>query len=95
MKRVGVVVRGRVQGVGFRVSTAREARRLGVEGWVRNVYDGSVEVLAAGEDAAVDALVEWLRTGPPSARVAGIQVGPPAGEEVSESAPRVSGFNIR
>ncbi len=54
MKRIHAVVRGRVQGVGFRASAAHEARRLGLNGWVRNCFDGTVEVLAAGDDAAVD-----------------------------------------
>jgi acylphosphatase len=62
-------VRGRVQGVGFRAYAAREAHRLGVSGWVRNEHDGSVLVLAEGDDAAVDAFLAWLHHGPPSARV--------------------------
>jgi acylphosphatase len=58
-----------VQGVGFRAYAAREARRLDVAGWVRNELDGSVLVLAEGDDDAVDAFLAWLRHGPPSARV--------------------------
>lgn len=60
---------GRVQGVGFRFHTEAEARRLGVAGWVRNEPDGSVLVHVEGAAAAVDALVTWLRSGPPAARV--------------------------
>jgi len=67
--RVRIVVSGRVQGVGFRYATIAEARRLGLAGWARNVPDGSVEVVAEGEAAAVQALVAWCRHGPPSARV--------------------------
>ena len=54
MKRVRAVVRGDVQGVGFRAATAHEARRAGVAGWVRNLRDGSVEVEARGTPDAVD-----------------------------------------
>jgi acylphosphatase len=66
-------VSGRVQGVFFRASTAREAARLGVAGWARNLSDGRVEVLAEGEPAAVEALLAWLRKGPPLARVTGVE----------------------
>jgi len=89
VKRVLVTVRGRVQGVGFRASTAYEARQLGLEGWVRNLPDGTVEVLGEGPGPAVDALVAWLRQGPPSARVTGIDV------HDSPSQAPASGFTIR
>ena len=72
MKRFRARVRGRVQGVGFRAYAAREARRLGVCGWVRNELDGSVSVLVEGEDGAADAFLAWLRHGPPSARVTAV-----------------------
>ena len=62
-------VHGHVQGVWFRDWTVGEARKLGVDGWVRNCRDGTVEVLAAGEAQAVDALIERLREGSPRARV--------------------------
>jgi acylphosphatase len=65
---------GRVQGVGFRHYTQREARRRGVHGWVRNRNDGSVEAVFHGEQAAVDGLVDWTRHGPPSAKVTDVQV---------------------
>lgn len=76
MKRVHAIVRGRVQGVGFRATTAHEARRLGVAGWVRNRLDGTVEVLAEGDDAAVDRLAAWLKQGPRGAHVTGLDVYP-------------------
>ncbi|MGD8976094.1 MAG: acylphosphatase [Gammaproteobacteria bacterium] len=63
------LVAGRVQGVFFRASTARKADALGVSGHAINLDDGRVEVLAWGEPGAVDALCEWLRKGPPAARV--------------------------
>ena len=68
------IVTGRVQGVFFRDSTARRASELGVTGVARNLPDGTVEVLACGEEAAVAALCEWLREGPPAARVDGVEV---------------------
>jgi acylphosphatase len=71
--RLRIVVRGRVQGVGFRYSAVGEARRLGLTGWARNAPDGSVEILAEGAPAAVRALVVWCRQGPPTARVASLQ----------------------
>lgn len=62
-------VRGRVQGVGFRAATRQEALRLGLRGQVTNLRDGSVQVIAQGDDAALDALADWLHRGPPHARV--------------------------
>ncbi len=65
---------GRVQGVGFRMHMQREAQRHGVTGWVRNRRDGSVEAIVQGAREAVDALIEWARRGPPSARVTDVQM---------------------
>ncbi len=62
-------VSGRVQGVFFRASTRERALALGLDGWARNLPDGSVEVLARGDEKALDALREWLHHGPPLARV--------------------------
>ena len=70
--RVRLRITGRVQGVWYRGATEAEARSLGVDGWVRNLPDGSVEALVEGEQAAVQALVDWSRTGPPGARVADV-----------------------
>lgn len=67
--RVHLWIEGRVQGVNFRYYTQREATRLGVKGWVRNLPDGRVEALLEGEPAAVQRLVEWCRHGPPGASV--------------------------
>lgn len=63
------LISGRVQGVFFRASTAREAEALGVRGWARNLPDGRVEVLALGPPGPVGQLGDWLRRGPPPARV--------------------------
>ena len=68
-----VVVTGRVQGVGYRAWIVRQARRLGLAGWVRNRADGSVELLAAGPPDALDALLEACRRGPPLARVEAVE----------------------
>ena len=73
-KRVHVVVRGYVQGVGFRANCARRAEALGVTGWVRNQWDGSVEALFEGDAAAVDRLVDWCRVGPGRSDVTGVEV---------------------
>jgi acylphosphatase len=62
-------VRGRVQGVGYRDALRAEALRLGVNGWVRNRADGSVEALLQGDDACVDRLIDWARRGPRLAHV--------------------------
>ena len=80
---VRAVVRGRVQGVGFRDATVGEARRRGVLGWVRNADDGAVAVHAEGPPVAVDELVEFLREGPPPARVEEVELEPakPEGHE--------------
>jgi acylphosphatase len=64
-----VVVRGRVQGVGFRTWAEVTAVELGVAGWVRNCRDGSVEALLAGPEEVVLTMIELCRDGPPGARV--------------------------
>ena len=69
MKTLHLLIQGRVQGVWFRESMRREAKRLGVTGWVRNTPDGAVEAVAQGPDEAVDALIAWAHVGPPMARV--------------------------
>jgi len=74
LKQVSLVVRGRVQGVFFRASTQREARRLGLTGWVRNRNDGSVEVLAEGEEDELKELIGWANKGPTASRVERVDV---------------------
>ncbi|MBB4233939.1 acylphosphatase [Rhizobium esperanzae] len=72
---VRVQISGKVQGVGFRVWTRGEAVRLGLTGWVRNESDGSVSALIAGSDAAISAMIERLKRGPPGASVSGVATG--------------------
>jgi acylphosphatase len=62
-------VSGRVQGVAFRAYTRAQANALGLHGYARNLSDGRVEVLAAGDTDAIERLAEWLQHGPPLARV--------------------------
>lgn len=67
------LISGKVQGVFFRASTRDQARCLGLRGHARNLPDGRVEVVAAGAAHAIDALGQWLRHGPPHARVDALQ----------------------
>jgi acylphosphatase len=69
MRTRQIRVKGRVQGVGFRDALHAEALRLGVNGWVRNRIDGSVEAVLQGKAAAVARLVVWARRGPSNAQV--------------------------
>ena len=82
------LVRGRVQGVGFRWFVEREAHILGIAGWVRNNADGSVEVLAQGTRDQVSGLRSRLTQGPRAARVDGVE------ESESRSVPGLSSFRI-
>jgi acylphosphatase len=68
------LVSGKVQGVFYRASTAEQAKRLGLAGYAKNLPDGRVEVLACGEQSKVEELIAWLRQGPPSAKVSGVEV---------------------
>jgi acylphosphatase len=67
-----VMIRGQVQGVGFRAWAEVAAVELGVEGWIRNCRDGSVEAVLAGSEEVVLTMIELCRDGPPGARVAAI-----------------------
>jgi len=85
MIRKKCFVSGRVQGVFYRGSAARRARELGVRGYARNLADGRVEVLACGEEEAVQTFVSWLWTGSSASKVTAVEVadatdeGMPAG----------------
>jgi acylphosphatase len=74
MRRVRAIVSGRVQGVSFRATTAEQATRLGVVGWVKNRDDGAVELEAEGTGEQVAALLLWCEQGPPHARVSHVAV---------------------
>jgi acylphosphatase len=67
-------VRGHVQGVGFRWYAKEHAREIGLAGWVQNLPDGSVEAWLEGAPATVEAMIAWLRHGPPAARVETVDV---------------------
>ncbi|MDX2167356.1 MAG: acylphosphatase [Deltaproteobacteria bacterium] len=83
MTRVRLIVRGRVQGVGFRWATVEQGRRLGLAGWARNLPDGSVEVVAEGAEDAIMRLRDWCRHGPPSARVSQVAEMPAPDEALA------------
>ena len=72
--RTHAIVEGRVQMVFFRYSTCIEAEKLGVTGWVMNRPEGSVELVAEGPKEAVDALINWCRSGPPNANVTNVRI---------------------
>ena len=72
--RAQVTVYGTVQGVAFRASTRHEASRFGINGWVRNLPDGTVEALFEGEKKAVEQILTWCRQGPPGAHVSNVQI---------------------
>ena len=89
LRRVHVWVDGRVQGVFFRGATREQARALGISGWVRNLADGQVEIVAEGEHANIEAFLNWCERGPPRAQVDSVQV--------TEESPRQEsiGFEVR
>ena len=72
--RAHVFISGMVQGIFFRSETRKEAKKLGVKGWVRNLSDGRVEAVFEGEEREVEALVEFCKRGPPRARVTDVHV---------------------
>ncbi|HEY3380035.1 MAG TPA: acylphosphatase [Armatimonadota bacterium] len=82
MKRLHAIVDGRVQGVFFRDFVREQAQALRLTGWVRNLADGTVEVMAEGEDVALNHLLMMLEKGPSRARVDDVQSDyrPPTGE---------------
>jgi len=89
IRAVRVQVSGRVQGVFYRSSTHEQGTRLGLAGWVRNRYDGSVEAHIQGPPAVVGAMVDWCRRGPPHAHVEWLSC-----DDVPAD-PTLTGFTIR
>lgn len=83
-------ITGTVQGVGFRAALCAAAEARGLDGWVRNRSDGSVEAKVTGAPEAVAALIDWAQRGPPAARVAGVQV-----ETIDAGEAQTSGFAQR
>ncbi len=87
-KRIRIFVYGNVQGVSFRYYASERARQDEIAGWVRNRKDGSVELVAEGEEGAVERFLAWCRNGPTAARVKSL--------EVCEEPPEfIHGFAIR
>jgi acylphosphatase len=85
-----LLIRGLVQGVGFRNYMAYKAGQLGISGWVRNRSDGSVEALVQGTETAVGEIIECARRGPRASTVSGVTVSEAATEDYSGC-----GFDIR
>ncbi len=79
METKHLLVRGRVQGVGFRYSVYYAAKNRGVTGWVRNRADGSVEIVVQGAPAAVEEMIAWVREGPDLSRVDHVEVSEASG----------------
>jgi acylphosphatase len=88
LTRVRLVVHGRVQGVGFRYAAREAALECGIAGWVRNLPDGTVEIVAQGTAGAVEALRSWAEHGPPHAAVRRVV------REIQVAEPALRGFEI-
>jgi len=69
LRRVKLLVSGRVQGVYFRMFTQKKAKQLGINGYVRNLEDGRVEIIAEAESELLDKMIAWAHKGPITARV--------------------------
>lgn len=74
MKEISVTVDGKVQGVGFRAYTKKQAKKLGLDGWVKNKPDGTVEVIAQGKKDELETFVEHLKSGPYFAEVENFKI---------------------
>jgi acylphosphatase len=74
MQTVHLVIKGKVQGVFFRASTKDKANELGINGWVKNMPDGNVEILATGNKDQLENFIEWCRRGPKQAKVSDVVV---------------------
>jgi len=88
-KAVHLLISGRVQGVFYRYTAQKVASRLGIRGWIKNLPNGKVEVIAIGTPSAVDTFTAWCQEGPPGAQVSDVEVTP------LPSPPELEGFSIR
>jgi acylphosphatase len=88
MRIVRLTIHGRVHGVGFRAFVEHEAVQRGLDGWVRNRRDGSVEALIAGDERRVEEMIAACRRGPSGARVDRIEVEEAKADELMRRAPR-------
>lgn len=89
MVQYEIKISGRVQGVGFRYFTHKKANEFGLSGWVKNTYDGGVQVMVRGDETDVETFIDHLRTGPPLSRVINLtKVKMPLAEEFT-------GFEVR
>lgn len=86
--RAHVYISGRVQGVGYRMTTVQKAKQVGVQGWVKNLPDGRVEAVFEGEQEVVRRIVQWCHQGPSSAQVEAVAVN-------CESPQGLHGFETR
>ena len=84
-----ITVSGRVQGVFFRMYTQREANSLNLKGWVRNLPNGNVEIVAQGQKEDIERLIKWCRKGPPLAQVNNVEV------QWHTPTDKLEGFEIR
>lgn len=73
---IAITVTGKVQGVGFRVSTMQHAQALHINGYARNEKDGTVRIIVQGEATALDELIDWVYQGPPRAEIVSVRVTP-------------------
>lgn len=89
MKQVHLIISGHVQGIFFRASAQSAARKLQVSGFAKNLADGSVEVVAEGEETLLNRFIDWSRKGPPGARVENVSIS------WKEAEHRFNGFGIR
>ena len=74
LQTISIVISGKVQGVFFRQSAREMAVSIGITGTIKNLYDGSVEIVATGTKDQLNSFVEWCKKGPPNAIVAGVEV---------------------
>ena len=90
MKKIRAIVLGKVQGVNFRMYTRQKAKQLGVCGYVSNLENGNVEIVATGENEQLDALIQWAKSGSPSAIVNSLEI-----EEITGNGEQFESFEIR